>query len=61
MAKTKRKPTPARKPRKPSQVELDDQSLAKVAGGFNPQPEPPGLTAKINPPVIGDKNPLRRF
>jgi hypothetical protein len=26
---------------------LSEKDLAKIAGGFNPQPDPPGIVAKL--------------
>ena len=35
----------------PAQNELSEHVLAKIVGGFNPQPDPPGDVAKL--PTFG--------
>jgi hypothetical protein len=36
-----------------TQVELTDEQLEQVVGGFNPQPDPPGVTPPPGPSIIG--------
>lgn len=33
-----------------TQTELSENTLADVVGGFNPQPDPPGVVAKVDTP-----------
>jgi len=35
----------------PTKNALSEHELAKVAGGFNPQPDPPGVVAKPTQPA----------
>jgi mersacidin/lichenicidin family type 2 lantibiotic len=46
---------PEEQPTTPApQVELTDEQLEQVTGGFNPQPDPPGVTFPPGPGVRRD-------
>ena len=44
----------AQEGQEPEVSEVDEKDMSKVAGGFNPQPEPPGRVQRVDPtdPVV---------
>ena len=51
---TEKKQTEQKPEEQPAvQVELSDEQLEQVVGGFNPQPDPPGVAFPPGPTLIG--------